>query len=248
MSETKSPKTIVVKKETMQRLLHDIKHILRNPLIDSGIYYEHDETNMFRGYALICGPSDTPYFSGFYLFQFDFPYNYPFSPPIVTFCTNDGFTRFNPNLYKNGKVCVSILNTWAGEEWSACQTISSILLVLCSLLNNEPLLNEPGCTKSDAFFIPYIKMLEYRNIEFAICEILMSPTKIKPEFHIFLDTMRKIFFQNYDKLMEFVENKIKINPELNIQMQNMYGMSIYTNYTKLKNKLISCKDHLQQKI
>jgi ubiquitin-protein ligase len=58
--------------------------------------------------------------------------------------TNDGSTRYNPNLYKCGKVCVSILNTWSGDKWSACQTINSILLTLCSLLNNMPFLNEPG--------------------------------------------------------------------------------------------------------
>ena len=46
-----------------------------------------------------------------------YPTEYPFKPPKVTYKTNDGFTRFNPNLYKNGKVCISLLNTWQGEQW-----------------------------------------------------------------------------------------------------------------------------------
>ena len=39
--------------------------------------------------------------------------------------------RFNPNLYNDGKVCLSLLGTWegaAGEKWNA-QT-STLLQVL----------------------------------------------------------------------------------------------------------------------
>ena len=74
----------------------------------------------------------------FYL-NLNFPTDYPHTPPTVTYYTNDGYTRFNPNLYKNGKVCISILNTWKGEQWTGCQTIRTILLSLCTLLNNNPL-------------------------------------------------------------------------------------------------------------
>ena len=31
-----------------------------------------------------------------------------------------GTVRFNPNLYQNGKVCLSLLGTWSGgvdEQW-----------------------------------------------------------------------------------------------------------------------------------
>ena len=53
-------------------------------------------------------------------------------------------TRFNPNFYRNGKVCLSILNTWEGEKWSSCQSIRSILITLQMTMNETPLLNEPG--------------------------------------------------------------------------------------------------------
>ena len=48
--------------------------------------------------------------------------------------------RFNPNLYKNGKICVSILNTWSGPT-TAC-TLSGVLLSIQSLLNERPIQNE----------------------------------------------------------------------------------------------------------
>ena len=116
----------ILSKETVQRLLKDVRNIIKNPLTDQGIYYIHDDEDILKGYALIIGPEETPYFGGFYFFEFSYPFDYPFSPPDVKYCTNDGSTRFNPNLYTNGKVCVSILNTWMGEKWSSCQTINSV--------------------------------------------------------------------------------------------------------------------------
>ena len=176
----------IIKKETIQRLLKDVKQIIKHPLTDNGIYYSHDETDMLKGYAMIVGPADTPYFGGFYFFEFNYPDDYPFSPPKVIFKTNDGLTRYNPNLYKCGKVCVSILNTWSGDKWSSCQTINSILLTLCSLLNESPLENEPGQSKNSRDFVPYQKSIEFSNINFAICDIInLSKHKIPYPFQVF---------------------------------------------------------------
>ena len=61
-------------------------------------------------HALITGPFDTPYEGGLFHFVIRFPPNYPLVPPRVAFMTTSGGTvRFNPNLYRNGKVCLSIL-------------------------------------------------------------------------------------------------------------------------------------------
>ena len=94
--------------------------------------------------------------------------DYPFKPPKVTYKTNDGFTRFNPNLYKNGKVCISLLNTWQGEQWSSCQNISTILLNLVALLNNNPLLNEPGITNRHHDYENYNKIIRFQNLNFSV--------------------------------------------------------------------------------
>ena len=227
----------MIKKETIQRLLKDVKQLIRHPLTDNGIYYYHDDTNMIKGYAMIIGPSDTPYFGGYYFFKFDYPFDYPFSPPKVTFMTNDGTTRFNPNLYKCGKVCVSILNTWAGDKWSSCQTINSILLTLCSLFNNWPLENEPGQYKTSRDFMPYQKSIEFKNIDFSICDII-NRNKIPEQFLIFYTFMKTHFMNNYDKLLEFVKSK---NPQISIEIVRRYNMYINIDYATLEKKLIQIK-------
>ena len=91
--------------QTQKRLLRDVADIMKNNLASQGIYYIHDEENILKGYAMIFGPKDTPYENGVYFFDFNFPSNYPYSPPKLTYLTNNGTTRFNPNLYRNGKVC-----------------------------------------------------------------------------------------------------------------------------------------------
>ena len=71
MSSSSSDKSMIpISKETISRLLHDVKNIMRSPLTDNGIYYVHDDEDMMKGYALIMGPSDTPYFGGNFFFEF----------------------------------------------------------------------------------------------------------------------------------------------------------------------------------
>ena len=120
--------TTFISKETINRLLKDVRSIIKSPLTEQGIYYVHDDSDMLKGYAMIVGPSDTPYFGGFYFFEFSYPTDYPHSPPKLKYCTNGNGIRFNPNLYVCGKVCVSLLNTWKGDQWTSCQTISTVLL------------------------------------------------------------------------------------------------------------------------
>ena len=235
-----------ITKETINRLLKDVKQLIKFPLTDNGIYYIHDDTDILKGYAMIVGPEDTPYFGGYYLFEFMFPYDYPFSPPKLTFMTNNGVTRFNPNLYKCGKVCVSILNTWSGDKWSSCQTINSILLTLCSILNNEPLLNEPGQNKNSFDFEPYQKSIEYVNIDFAICDLLLLKQKTNYNekmtnlISLFYPFMKDKFIINYDKILSFITLKEK-EKENEISRVRIYSMTTNIDYKVLKDKLIETK-------
>ncbi|CAN0076319.1 unnamed protein product [Discosporangium mesarthrocarpum] len=63
--------------------------------------------------------------------------------------TGGGTVRFNPNLYADGKVCLSLLGTWDGEKgeiWNGnTSTLLQVLVSIQSLiLVPEPFFNEPG--------------------------------------------------------------------------------------------------------
>lgn len=227
-------KPIFVSQTVMKRLVSDIKQINKNQLTSQGIYYQHDDTDMLKGYAMIVGPSETPYEYGYYLFEFKYSVNYPFEPPVVTACTQDGKTRFNPNLYVSGKVCVSILNTWTGDQWSSCQTISSVLLVLCTLLCKDPFTNEPHMTTSHPDCSKYDKIVQYKNIEVAIYKMLKKEVLPK-RFITFYPVMVELFKKNKEKIINTIVNNLH---ETNaIYTVSNYNMNVKINYTELLQNL-----------
>ena len=228
-------KNIFISKDTIKRLAKDVKDIYNNPLEEHGIYYIHNEDDILSGQALIIGPKDTPYRYGNYLFSFKFPNDYPAKPPIVTYHTNDGLTRFNPNLYRSGKVCISILNTWKGPQWTSCQTISSILLCICSsILTDTPLLNEPGIKMQHEDYNNYNKIITYKNYEIAIANIV-SNDKIKNNFSELHEIINKKFLENYDNIMIDLEKNIKFDNEIIETL--IYKMKVRTSYKNVKKNL-----------
>ena len=235
--------TTFIQKETITRLIKDVKQLLKNPLTDQGIYYIHDEEDILKGYALIVGPSETPYFGGYYFFEFTFPADYPYSPPKVKYCTNGNNIRFNPNLYACGKVCVSLLNTWRGEQWTSCQSISTILLTLCTLLCKDPLLNEPGVNKNHPDMANYTEIIEYSNLNIAVCDILNKKEGVYlPFFNSFYPFIKENFIKNYEQLLDFANKK---NNELNntevCLRTGFYGMKTNIDYNIVIERLKESK-------
>jgi len=227
-----------ITKETINRLLKDVKHIIKNPLTDNGIYYLHDDEDILKGYALIIGPEDTPYYGGYYFFEIKYPFDYPHTPPKVTYCTNGDDVRFNPNLYKCGKVCVSLLNTWRGEQWTSCQTISTVLLTLCTLLCKDPLLNEPGVSKNHLDMKNYTDIIEYSNINIAVCDIISKKTGVYHSFfENFYPFIKENFIKNYDKIFSFCENKNNEFINKPIITTGFYTMKVKIDYEKVIEKL-----------
>ena len=152
--------------------LHDLES--DNP---EGIYVYINKSNFYKNYAMIVGPDNTPYFGGFFFFEINFPKNYPKSPPFVKFLTIDGKTRFNPNLYENGKVCLSILGTWSGPGWKPVMNLKSVLLSIRSLMGEYPIQNEPGFDRiepSDKISINYNHFIIYNTYKLAFISVLNS--------------------------------------------------------------------------
>ncbi|KAI0638576.1 ubiquitin conjugating enzyme family protein [Trametes polyzona] len=118
---------------------------------NSSIFLRVDESRVDVIKALITGPEGTPYYNGCFLFDVFLGPNYNQSPPSVKYMTtNGGKYRFNPNLYADGKVCLSLLGTWSGPGWiPGKSTLLQVLISIQSMiLCEEPYVNEPGWANS----------------------------------------------------------------------------------------------------
>lgn len=139
----------------MRRVMQEIQGLSKSLPInkESSIYFKYDEENLGIFRFLITGPKDTPYQDGCFLFEMILNDDYPNTPPRVRFLTT-GYdkVRFNPNLYACGKVCLSLLGTWSGnegEKWNPkTSTLLQILVSIQSLIfTDKPYFNEPGYEK-----------------------------------------------------------------------------------------------------
>jgi ubiquitin-conjugating enzyme E2 Z len=216
--------------------------MMKQPLDSDGIYYKHDETNMLKGYAYICGPEDSVYFGGNYFFEFNFPSDYPHSPPKVEFKTNDGVTRFHPNMYRSGKMCLSILNTWRGDQWTGCQSIRTILLTIISVMDSTPLLHEPGFSKTHSQTPIYSEFIKYKNIDFAINTILspIKKTVIMPFTDIFKEEMVCEFTKNKTKILAILEDLKDTKPKT-LRM-GVYSQTLHLDWKKTHQSFLQLLD------
>ena len=76
-----------------------------------------------------------------------FPKEYPNRPPELNFITN----LYHPNIYKDGRVCISILHEGidefgyesVNERWNPSHSVSSIMISIISMLL-DPNLESPA--------------------------------------------------------------------------------------------------------
>ena len=199
----------------VRRMYTDIKQFQAANLEADGIFCSFNEDDLFDVKAMVGGPKDTPYEDGFYFFRLTFPQNYPFAPPKAVFETRyNAKLRFNPNLYANGKVCVSLLGTWSGPQWEPCQSLYSILLAFQTLLVEEPLTNEPGYSKvtpsQTKKHQTYTAMVAFENYRVAILRMLDHP----PDgFEAFIPIMQQWTHQRAAAIEARLAKAVEAAPE-----------------------------------
>lgn len=102
--------------------------------------------------------------------------------------TGHGTVRFNPNLYADGKVCLSVLNTWSGrpeEKWSptTCSMLQVLVSIQSLILVTEPYFNEPGYERQrgtpqgDDQNMVYNAVVSSENVRWAILEQIINPSE-----------------------------------------------------------------------
>jgi ubiquitin-conjugating enzyme E2 R len=107
----------------------------------------------------LIGPDDTLYSKGVFRALLRFPANYPFSPPSVQFTSS----IIHPNIYNDGKVCITSLQTAVPDNlrtkdscpkhlnWNPSIGVSGALLGVISLLS-EPNGDDPANSEAAVLF------------------------------------------------------------------------------------------------
>ncbi|KAL8886425.1 MAG: hypothetical protein Q9192_006487 [Flavoplaca navasiana] len=135
-------------KNRMARLVTETSEMTTS--LPENVFVIIDEVRPDIMKALIIGPKGTPYEGGLFEFDIVCGEKYPAEPPDVQIVTTGfGKVKFNPNLYANGKVCLSLLGTWPGgpeTKWQPHKsTIASVLVsIQAMILVEHPLENEPA--------------------------------------------------------------------------------------------------------
>jgi len=153
INDIKSNNTPLTPK-TQKRIVNELSILQQSLVIDenASIFCCVSNTDISHLQFAITGPSDTPYEGGVFVFDMFLHSGFPTSPPVVTFL-NTGNKRMNPNLYAEGKVCLSILGTWQGHEGEVWNEKTSTLLqvvmsIMSQILIDQPYFNEPGHARS----------------------------------------------------------------------------------------------------
>jgi ubiquitin-conjugating enzyme E2 O len=127
------------------------EHKILSTSLPPNIFVRTWESRLDLLRVLIIGPNDTPYEYAPFVIDFHIPSTYPQTPPEAFFHSwTNGNGPVNPNLYEDGKICLSLLGTWhtdeRNESWSPAK--STLLQVLVSIMGlvlvKEPYYNEAG--------------------------------------------------------------------------------------------------------
>jgi len=109
-----------------------------------------DDKNLYEWQVIVEGPTDTLYEGGYFQANLKFPPEFPSKPPTMIF-TTPGF--WHPNVYKDGKVCISILHEAKedafnqresiDEKWRPILSIEAVIVSVMSMLS-EPNFGSPA--------------------------------------------------------------------------------------------------------
>ena len=171
--------------------------------LPAGIVVKGYEDRMDLFSAMIHGPKNTPYEDGLFFFDFQLGPDYPSVPPLchyVSYCSD----RLNPNLYEEGKVCVSLLGTWTGrgtETWTSDSNLLQLLVSIQGLiLVPEPYFNEAGYERQKGTQTGEENSRMYN--EMAVLKLVQSMTRlVRNPAKPFTEEIREHMKQNAEKFI-----------------------------------------------
>lgn len=192
-----------------------------------------DRTDLLR--VLILGSKGTPYEDAPVLIDFYLKPTHPTDPPKAHFHSwSNGYGRMSPNLYEEGTVCLSLLNTWTGEGSEMWDAKKSTLLQIFVSIQALVLVFEPFFTEAGYESKQRTEEVNFFSRQYSEKAFILSRRFI---WHVlqypilgFEQDLKKIYTNA--KLQEIMSNMRKLIDDQNKDME-----------TK-KNKSSSWSDHV----
>eukprot|EP00834_Sanchytrium_tribonematis_P002451 NODE_76_length_23837_cov_1.242396.p1 type:complete len:824 gc:universal NODE_76_length_23837_cov_1.242396:5881-8352(+) len=133
-------------KKLLKRYQHEMQLLKSN--LAPGIIVKCYESRIDLYRCMIIGPQETPYEDTCFFFDVYLDESYPSQPPMVHYRSFSDGKQLNPNLFDEGKVCISLLGTTTGENFEMWNEKQSSLLQLfvsiqALILTKDPFWNEP---------------------------------------------------------------------------------------------------------
>jgi ubiquitin-protein ligase len=119
---------------------------------DSGIRFYLMDKCKYKLRILLIGASGTPYENGSFFFDIYIPPEYKNKPPIINLINCPQSVLLNFNIYGQGQVCLSLLESYKGEpiddseRWDKhTSSIDQLITIIqSSIFNEQPYFNEQG--------------------------------------------------------------------------------------------------------
>ena len=148
---------------SIKRLQTELKQMIEDPNYLYSVFPNKD--NFFKWNVILIGPPDTIFEGAVIKACIEFPKEYPNKAPQFKFIT----PLYHPNVYTDGKVCISILHEGIdefgyesiSERWNPSQSVNCILISILSLLSS-PNFDSPA--NVDAANLWKHKYDEYKKI------------------------------------------------------------------------------------
>lgn len=119
--------TITIMSQTAQkRIQKEFMGLQKTPAIE-GSKAELVGDSLSNWTVHIIGPKNTPYEKGLFKFDFNFPKEYPFHPPVVKCETK----TYHCNFDEEGNICLDLLRK---DGWSPMNSIKDVIVAINQLL------------------------------------------------------------------------------------------------------------------
>ena len=226
--------------------------------VSSSAFVRVDENQSQLWSILITGPEDTPYDSGAFIFDVMLTSDFPNKPPLVNLkTTGGGRVRFNPNLYNDGKVCLSLLGTWSGGEgegWNAQHsTMLQVIVSIQSLIFvADPCFNEPGWEKDrgtdvgDKKDFEYSAVIKTATLEWAILDHVKRLNRKKNNAAAkdgpFDEVLRAHFLNKRDHIITTLRSKWEREAKENENSPAGHLEKVKAKFTEVAEELSALKE------